>query len=1064
MTAPVSTTPISIDYTNRDYYAIRQALIERVSDRTGAAWKGTDANDFGLALIEAFAYMGDLLNYYIDRVANESYLLTATQRESLLNIAAMYGYRPANYVSAFADLSITNNNGYTGDIGGAIIEGGTIGETTLGNYAKVIVPNDHPFGLGQDEFNAVTVRDIPESVTSTLGGDSITYYTSVYNGTFPVKNVGFDTYGSNVVWYRPEAGISSISTGAGTFTVTLSDAAPPSKPQTLIPSVNQKVLISGVTVTGGDGYDGKWVISEATDTTFTVTTANAEAGIRKAFDIGTAFRYSYNMAKDITVGQKVAITGVKTSTNSGGTANTEFNFTSAAVTDAKDIAALVTNVSASGTAVTYTSSKEFEVDDIVSVYGVKSVGNEDGTVSLGYNLQDVLVTEVANLTASISDVTPDTYNQGRVTFTSVGHNILVGDYVTISGVTPTVYNMSEARVISATVNTFTVEAFWDNEFDAINSASAAATVYKFKVASTATGQFNSSGSAVCKQFTVADDSRTPGTWATSATAKVAPLVGGTATVTSAEVVYAELPVVVLSNAGKVANVGETVVPAGTQVYAQVAVDAGVKEVIFSTQSDLAVPFKSTESVTAVHGEDVSLRDENAAGTDFAADIAGELLGRSNGRATQKFALKEIEVAPRTVRVWVHTGTGWEEWTSVEHIQDFGPSSKVFQVDVSASEVVSVVFGDGVSGLIPTNSSGIKAAYIAGGGTIGNIGAETLTKWKKVVGNDASVILDSMTVTNLLPAAGGGNPESNDSIRYNAPRALRTLNRAVTLEDFANLSLSVDGVAKANAVASSRSSVTVYVSPVSDDVADPTPGFVDGSGFDSEVGELTPQMLDLMSDTSDYLSDKVQIGTTVTILAPVYTKVVLGASYSVAPNFSPSIVAANLKKAILADFSYNNVGFEDVLTPEEVEFKLRQVDGVTNVRVTALHRDGGTGRNSLVGFADEILVFGDAEITLEELGSTAALSGIAFSAGTFTPSFNPNVFTYSLTVPSGTTAVDVTPTLSGVGAAVTVNDVAGTSGAAVSDVAVENGSFIVTSVTAENGLAVQSYKFKVTVAP
>ena len=65
--------PVSVDYTSRDYYAIREELIERVKTRI-PEWSGNDSSDFGVALIEAFAYMGDIANYYIDRIANEAFI------------------------------------------------------------------------------------------------------------------------------------------------------------------------------------------------------------------------------------------------------------------------------------------------------------------------------------------------------------------------------------------------------------------------------------------------------------------------------------------------------------------------------------------------------------------------------------------------------------------------------------------------------------------------------------------------------------------------------------------------------------------------------------------------------------------------------------------------------------------------------------------------------------------------------------------------------------------------------------------------------------------------------
>ena len=98
-TAAVRVTPLSIDYTNRDFYSLREELIARVKERV-PEWYGTDSSDFGVALVEAFAYMGDVISYYTDRVAHESNILTASQRSSIINLAKTYGYNPAGYQAA----------------------------------------------------------------------------------------------------------------------------------------------------------------------------------------------------------------------------------------------------------------------------------------------------------------------------------------------------------------------------------------------------------------------------------------------------------------------------------------------------------------------------------------------------------------------------------------------------------------------------------------------------------------------------------------------------------------------------------------------------------------------------------------------------------------------------------------------------------------------------------------------------------------------------------------------------------------------------------------------------
>jgi hypothetical protein len=106
---PPSDTPIPLDYTSRDYYSIREQLIARIQERI-PDWAASNPADFGVALVEAFAYMGDLMSYYIDRNVNESFIATATQRESVVNIAQAYGYIPSGYRQSIVTLTFANSS------------------------------------------------------------------------------------------------------------------------------------------------------------------------------------------------------------------------------------------------------------------------------------------------------------------------------------------------------------------------------------------------------------------------------------------------------------------------------------------------------------------------------------------------------------------------------------------------------------------------------------------------------------------------------------------------------------------------------------------------------------------------------------------------------------------------------------------------------------------------------------------------------------------------------------------------------------------------------------------
>jgi hypothetical protein len=95
-----------VDYSSRDWLALRTDLIAAARSRM-PEWTSDSPNDFGVVLIELFAYVGDMLSFYADRVANEAYLGTAVLRSSVLAIARMLDYRPTGLGAATLTMQFT---------------------------------------------------------------------------------------------------------------------------------------------------------------------------------------------------------------------------------------------------------------------------------------------------------------------------------------------------------------------------------------------------------------------------------------------------------------------------------------------------------------------------------------------------------------------------------------------------------------------------------------------------------------------------------------------------------------------------------------------------------------------------------------------------------------------------------------------------------------------------------------------------------------------------------------------------------------------------------------------
>ncbi|MEV4227874.1 baseplate J/gp47 family protein [Streptomyces bobili] len=96
-----------IDYTARDYQRLLNAMRARIPDLL-REWTGyTNEADFGNVLLELFAYMGDILSYYQDRVANESFLGTARTRASVIQHLRLIGYELGTAVPAATTLLVS---------------------------------------------------------------------------------------------------------------------------------------------------------------------------------------------------------------------------------------------------------------------------------------------------------------------------------------------------------------------------------------------------------------------------------------------------------------------------------------------------------------------------------------------------------------------------------------------------------------------------------------------------------------------------------------------------------------------------------------------------------------------------------------------------------------------------------------------------------------------------------------------------------------------------------------------------------------------------------------------
>ena len=210
------------------------------------------------------------------------------------------------------------------------------------------------------------------------------------------------------------------------------------------------------------------------------------------------------------------------------------------------------------------------------------------------------------------------------------------------------------------------------------------------------------------------------------------------------------------------------------------------------------------AVSAATGDTLRLRDGIPDGAGFTREnlrIAGNVALASHGErqaekvlgsgdatlSGQRFVLAQQAVSfvpdpkqPRGVRADIDVVVDGRIWEQVGTLRDVGPADSVYAVKITEDGTLELEFGDGQTGRrLPTGSNNVRVRARVGVGLAGNLPAGTLTK----ITRPHPLV---SAVQQPLPAVGGNDRETADSLRKTAPTTLLTLERCVSPADFASL--------------------------------------------------------------------------------------------------------------------------------------------------------------------------------------------------------------------------------------------------------------------------------------
>ena len=158
---------------------------------------------------------------------------------------------------------------------------------------------------------------------------------------------------------------------------------------------------------------------------------------------------------------------------------------------------------------------------------------------------------------------------------------------------------------------------------------------------------------------------------------------------------------------------------------------------------------------------------------------------SRALKSQRFILDNKNIDTNTIRVKVFpTGGSFSEpYLVADNILGVDGTSKIFFLDEIEDNRYEVLMGDGVLGRKPEDQSRIEVSYMTTAGPASN-GVKTFV-FNGVIENPDGVSPSSFTtsITSTTASAGGEELESTQKIKYTAPKAYGTQNRAVTSQDY-----------------------------------------------------------------------------------------------------------------------------------------------------------------------------------------------------------------------------------------------------------------------------------------
>ncbi len=172
-------------------------------------------------------------------------------------------------------------------------------------------------------------------------------------------------------------------------------------------------------------------------------------------------------------------------------------------------------------------------------------------------------------------------------------------------------------------------------------------------------------------------------------------------------------------------------------------------------------------------------------------ITDELLERSDGTLETTYESNQVFFFEKAPVLDAEITVNGERWQEVEDLDRSDSLDKHYVLDQTRG---TITFGDGENGRKPPVRAHVRATeYVHGGGTTGNVSANT--RWEFVRKDETlgSTELPAVDLTAAGPATGGEDMESIDEAMDRFKRDFKRPYRAATLDDYVYVAMHTPGL-------------------------------------------------------------------------------------------------------------------------------------------------------------------------------------------------------------------------------------------------------------------------------